>query len=198
MPFTIAGVSADGFSYGQRVLSENKRVEITSFESYRTNLLNYKVRFDAKDRLETIQAALAAEAAHQGARLLPDRRLLSLVVNLNEFPSVVCGSFNPDFLRIPKEVLITVMREHQKYFSLMDAEGRLVPRFLAVVDSDGNHAEQIRAGHERVLKARLADAGFFWDVDRKVKLEYRVDQLHRVVFQQKLGTMLEKTQRLVK
>ena len=81
------------------------------------------------------------------------------------------------------------MREHQKYFSLVDAEDRLVPRFLAVVDSDGNHADQIRAGHERVLKARLADAGFFWDVDSKVKLEHRVDQLHRVIFQQKLGTM---------
>jgi len=120
-----------------------------------------------------------------------------LVVNLNEYPSIVCGSFSSDFLRLPREVLITVMREHQKYFSLVDAEGSLVPRFLAVVDSDGTHAAQIRAGHERVLKARLADAGFFWDVDRKVKLEDRTKQLDRVVFQQKLGTMLEKTQRLV-
>jgi glycyl-tRNA synthetase beta chain len=89
------------------------------------------------------------------------------------------------------------MREHQKYFSLVDAEERLVPRFLAVVDSDGAHAEKIRAGHERVLKARLADASFFWDLDLKVKLEDRVARLGRVVFQQKLGTMLEKTQRLV-
>ena len=132
-----------------------------------------------------------------GARLIPDPRLLSLVVNLNEYPSVVCGSFSSDFLRLPREVLVTAMREHQKYFSLVDAEDRLVPRFLAVVDSDGAHAEQIRAGHERVLKARLADAAFFWDVDRKVKLEDRTQRLDRVVFQQKLGTMLEKTQRLV-
>jgi glycyl-tRNA synthetase beta chain len=198
VPFTIAGVSANSFSYGHRVLAENRRIEVTSFESYRTRLLNYKVRFDAEDRLETIQSALASEAAREGAKLLHDPRLLSLVVNLNEFPSVVCGSFNPDFLRLPKEVLVTVMREHQKYFSLVDAEDRLLPRFLAVVDSDGTHAGQIRGGHERVLKARLADAGFFWDVDRKVKLEHRTEKLDRVVFQQKLGTMLEKTQRLVR
>lgn len=197
VPFTIAGVNADRFSYGHRVLSANSRIEVTSFESYRNQLLNHKVRFDAKDRLETIQSALTTEAAKAGARLIPDPKLLSLVVNLNEFPSVVCGTFSPDFLRLPKEVLVTVMREHQKYFSLVDARDSLVPRFLAVVDSDGTHAEQIRAGHERVLKARLADAGFFWDLDRKVKLEHRTERLDRVVFQQKLGTMLEKTQRLV-
>ena len=197
VPFTIAGVKADSFSYGHRILSDNIRIEVNSFESYRTELINYKVLFDAKDRLETIQSALAAEAAKAGARLLPDPQLLRLVVNLNEFPSVVCGSFNPDFLRLPKEVLVTVMRAHQKYFSLVDAEDRLIPRFLAVVDSDGSHAEQIRSGHERVLKARLADAGFFWDVDRKVKLEHRTEKLDRVIFQQKLGTLLEKTQRLV-
>jgi glycyl-tRNA synthetase beta chain len=197
VPFTIAGVDAGGYSYGHRILSKDIRIEVISFELYRDQLLNYKVRFDASDRLETIQSALTAAAANEGARLLPDPRLLSLVVNLNEFPSVVCGSFNPDFLRLPKEVLVTVMREHQKYFSLVDAEDRLVPRFLAVVDSDGTHAEQIRAGHERVLKARLADAGFFWDLDRKVKLEHRTEKLARVIFQQQLGTMLEKTQRLV-
>lgn len=198
VPFTIAGVSADSFSYGHRVLSENRRIEVNSFESYKSQLIKHRVRFDPKDRLETIQSALTEEATKSGARLLPDPGLLSLVVNLNEFPSVVRGSFDPDFLRLPKEVLVTVMREHQKYFSLVDAQDRLIPGFLAVVDSDGTHAEQIRAGHERVLKARLADAGFFWDVDRKVKLEERTGKLDRVVFQQRLGTMLEKTQRLVK
>jgi glycyl-tRNA synthetase beta chain len=197
VPFTVAGVTTEGFSYGHRILSQNSRIEATSFESYKSGLVNHKVRFDAKDRLETIQAALAVAAEGAGAKLLSDPRLLGLVVNLNEFPSVICGSFNPEFLRLPKEVLVTVMREHQKYFSLVDSTDQLVPRFLAVVDSDGTHAGQIRAGHERVLKARLADAGFFWDLDRKAKLESRVDKLARVVFQHKLGTMLEKTQRLV-
>jgi len=197
VPFSLAGVNAGSVTYGHRVLSKNAEVEVNSFESYRDNLRKYKVQFDAKDRLATIESELAAEASKFGARLIPDPRLLSLVVNLNEYPSVVCGSFSSDFLRLPREVLVTAMREHQKYFSLVGADDRLVPRFLAVVDSDGTHAEQIRAGHERVLKARLADAAFFWDVDLKVKLEDRTQRLDRVVFQQKLGTVLEKTQRLV-
>lgn len=195
--FSLAGVTAGSLTYGHRILAQNQELKITSFESYKDELRNHKVQFDAKVRLETIRSALKAEADKAGARLIPDPRLLSLVVNLNEYPSVVCGSFSSDFLRLPKEVLVTVMREHQKYFSLVNAEDRLVPRFLAVVDSDGTNAELIRKGHERVLKARLADAGFFWDVDLKVKLEDRTEKLERVVFQQKLGTMLQKTQRLV-
>jgi glycyl-tRNA synthetase beta chain len=197
VPFSLAGVNTGSVTYGHRILSGNIEIEVSSFESYSEQLRNYKVRFDSNDRLATIQSALTAEARKAGARLIPDPRLLNLVVNLNEYPSIVCGSFSSDFLRLPREVLVTVMREHQKYFSLVDAEDNLVPQFLAVVDSDGTHAAQIRAGHERVLKARLADARFFWDVDRKVKLEDRTQQLDRVVFQQKLGTMLEKTQRLV-
>ncbi|MCI0721577.1 MAG: glycine--tRNA ligase subunit beta [Acidobacteria bacterium] len=197
VPFTVAGVTADGFTYGHRILSGNDRFEVASFASYKLEILNRKVRFDAQDRLERIRLDLDSEAETQGAKVLPDPKLLNLVVHLNEFPSVVCGCFAEDFLRLPKEVLVTVMREHQKYFSLVDGAGRLLPRFLAVVDSDGSHAAQIRAGHERVLKARLADASFFWDVDRKVTLEGRVARLERVIFQQKLGTMQEKTQRLV-
>ena len=197
VPFCLAGVTAGSVTYGHRILARNQEIKVTSFQSYKDELRKHKVQFDAKARLETIESALKVEADKAGASLISDPRLLSLVVNLNEYPSVVCGGFSSDFLRLPKEVLVTVMREHQKYFSLVDAEERLVPRFLAVVDSDGANAEKIRAGHERVLKARLADAGFFWDVDLKVKLEDRVEKLGRVVFQQKLGTMLEKTQRLV-
>jgi len=198
VPFTVAAVSTDRFSYGHRILSGNHRFEVTSFESYRAQLLKFKVLCDVNDRQAVIESGLESEATKAGGRLIPDPRLLSLVVNLSELPSVISGSFNPEFLRVPREVLVTVMREHQKYFSLADPQNNLVPRFLAVVDSDGSHAEQIRAGHERVLKARLADAAFFWDVDRKVKLESRVQTLERVVFQQKLGTVLEKTHRLVK
>ncbi|MBM3802573.1 MAG: glycine--tRNA ligase subunit beta [Acidimicrobiia bacterium] len=198
LPFNVAGVTADGFSYGHRILAKNAQIEVNSFEQYQSELLNHKVRFDANDRRAAVESALAAEAAALGARVIPDRSLLDLVVNLNEYPTVVSGRFDPSFLRLPKEVLVTVMREHQKYFSLVDArEAALMPCFLAVVDSDGSHAALIRAGHERVLRARLADAGFFWDLDRKVKLEDRVEKLGRVVFQQKLGTMLEKTHRLV-
>ena len=139
VPFSLAGVKTGSITYGHRILSGNIEIEVTSFEVYSDQLRNHKVRFDSKDRLATIQSTLTAEATKVGARLIPDLRLLDLVVNLNEYPSIVCGSFSSDFLRLPREVLVTVMREHQKYFSLVDAEENLLPRFLAVVVSDGTH-----------------------------------------------------------
>ncbi len=115
---------------------------------------------------------------------------------LVEWPSVICGTFDTSYLRLPREVLVTVMREHQKYFSLEDDQGRLLPKFLAVVDADQDHHSLITQGHERVLKARLADASFFWDADLKVSLEDRVEKLKKIVFQEKLGTLYDKTRRV--
>ncbi len=106
------------------------------------------------------KSALKAEADKAGAKLISDPRLLSLVVNLNEYPSVVCGSFSSDFLRLPKEVLVTVMREHQKYFSLVDAEDRLVPRFLAVVDSDGAQCRTDPRGSRASAQSALGGRRF--------------------------------------
>lgn len=194
--FRVAGIDASSHTFGHRILAADKRIQVTSFESYRSALINNKVKFDPRERLATIQAELASQAQAAGLCLIRDKKLMEQVVFLNEFPSVINGHFDPEFLRIPREVLVTVMREHQKYFSLEDREGHLQPRFLAVVDSDGKASDKIRSGHERVLRARLADARFFWDVDLKVKLEDRIERLDRILFQQKLGTMLEKTQRV--
>jgi glycyl-tRNA synthetase beta chain len=115
---------------------------------------------------------------------------------LNEFPSVLRGSFDPVFLEIPREVLVTVMRYHQKYFSLVDQEKRLAPAFLTVLNTDGDPEGTIRRGHEKVLQARLEDAAFFWEADQKTPLRDRLETLKHVLFQEKLGTYFEKTVRI--
>jgi glycyl-tRNA synthetase beta chain len=197
VPFSVASVETANRTFGHRILSGNNAIEVSSLEEFQRSLLTNKVIFDPEVRRTAIRKALHDESGNLHSKLLEDDSLLDLVVYLNEHPTVICGSFDREFLRLPKEVLVTVMREHQKYFSLVDSAGQLLPKFFTVVDSDGVHAEKIKAGHERVLKARLADASFFWDVDRKVSLEGRVEKLGRVIFQVKLGTVLEKTSRLV-
>jgi glycyl-tRNA synthetase beta chain len=120
------------------------------------------------------------------------------VVNLTEFPSVVLGNFEREFLVLPEEVLVTVMRDHQKYFAVEDASGKLAPHFLAVLNTDGDPQGIIRHGHERVLRARFNDARFFWTVDQKQPLRDRVERLKNVTFQKELGSYFDKTMRVQK
>ncbi len=117
-------------------------------------------------------------------------------MNLTEFPSAILGSFDPEFLTLPEEVLVTVMRDHQKYFALEDAKGKLLPHFLAVLNTDGDPDGLIRHGNERVLRARFNDARFFWDTDQKIPLRHRVAMLKSVTFQKDLGSYYDKTQRV--
>ncbi len=197
VPFAVAGVAASNRSFGHRVLAGNVSTEVSGSGHYRHFLAESNVVLDPQERLAKIEFSLKQEALNCKANLLEDKSLLNTVLYLGEHPAVVCGAFDSEFLRLPREVLVSVMREHQKYFSLLDEQGRILPKFLAVVDSDESHFEKIRAGHERVLRARLADASFFWELDRKVLLEDRVDKLRRIIFQMKLGTVLEKTNRLI-
>ena len=118
------------------------------------------------------------------------------MVNLTEFPSVVLGGFDPQFLALPEEVLVTVMRDHQKYFALEDAGGKLLPHFLSVLNTDADPQGLIRHGNERVLRARFNDARFFWQTDQKVTLLERLDSLRNVTFQKDLGSYYEKTRRV--
>ncbi len=120
------------------------------------------------------------------------------MVNLTEFPSVILGSFDPEFLSLPAEVLVTVMRDHQKYFALEDANGKLLPHFLAVLNTDGDPDGLIRHGNERVLRARFNDARFFWQTDQKITLRDRVSMLKAVTFQKDLGSYYDKTMRVQK
>jgi glycyl-tRNA synthetase beta chain len=194
--FRLADVVSSKYTAGHRFLGKSK-VAVSSLASLQALLRDNSVIVDPEERLSSINSALLKEAASCGGRLLEDPDLLKTVVNLNEAPSVVRGAFERRFLSLPKEILITVMREHQKYFSVWDGAEHLLPAFLAVVNVQSDPDHVIRAGHERVLRARLADAAFFWDADRKARLADREPALKNVLFQEKLGSYYEKTRRLL-
>jgi len=150
-----------------------------------------------EEREQRIREALD-EVTHTipGARWREDPELLKTVVNLTEWPSTILGSFDPEFLSLPEEVLVTVMRDHQKYFAVEDASHKLAPHFLAVLNTDGDPDGLIRHGNERVLRARFNDARFFWDSDQKTPLKDRVEMLKAVTFQKDLGTRYAKAERV--
>jgi glycyl-tRNA synthetase beta chain len=127
----------------------------------------------------------------------PDPALLETLVYLTEYPTPIVGSFDPQFLELPEEVLVTVMRHHQKYFSVEDAEGKLAPQFATVMNIDADPEGFVRRGNERVLRARFNDARFFWETDQKKKLADRLPDLAHVTFQAKLGSYRDKTKRMM-
>jgi glycyl-tRNA synthetase beta chain len=196
VPLEFAGIRAGEISEGHRVLSSGP-VTILEPTEYAEKLASGSVIVSAVEREQLIREALdAATRTISGARWREDKTLLDTVVNLTEFPSVVLGSFDPDFLALPEEVLVTVMRDHQKYFALQDVKGKLLPHFLAVLNTEGDPDGLIRHGNERVLRARFNDARFFWDTDQKIPLRERVAMLKAVTFQKDLGSYYEKTRRV--
>ena len=195
IPLEFDGIAAGKTSRGHRILSDGP-VAIAGSRSYIDSLRAAKV-LGRGEREHTIRKALdAATRAIPGARWREDKALLDSVVNLTEFPSVILGGFDPQFLTLPEEVLVAVMRDHQKYFALEDADGRLLPHFLAVLNTDSDPQGLIRHGNERVLRARFNDARFFWETDQKKSLLERLDLLKNVTFQKDLGTYYDKTQRV--
>jgi len=190
-----AGVSAGKKSRGHRILAP-KDVTISSPTAYDSELKTSKVVADPAERERQIRKALdTATRAISGARWREDAALLNTVVNLTEFPGVILGNFDQAFLSLPEEVLVTVMRDHQKYFAVESANGKLAPHFLAVLNTDGDHDGIIRHGNERVLRARFNDAQFFWHADQKIPLTQRVEMLRSVTFQKDLGSYWSKTER---
>ena len=195
IPLEFAGVKAGKTSRGHRVIGD-PRVEIQKPRDYVAALRNTKV-LGSEEREQQIRTALdASTRTVNGTRWREDKSLLDTVVNLTEFPSVILGSFDREFLELPEEVLVTVMRNHQKYFAVEDANGKLLPHFLAVLNTDGDPQGIIRHGHERVLRARFNDARFFWQTDQKHPLRERTEWLKHVTFQKDLGTYYEKTLRV--
>ena len=147
------------------------------------------------DRVHRIRKALdAATRTVAGARWREDEPLVDTVANLTEWPSVLLGSFEEEYLTLPEEVLVTVMRDHQKYFAVESADGKLAPYFLAVLNTDGDPEGLIRHGNERVLRARFNDARFFWNYDQKIPMQDRVEMLKAVTFQKDLGSYHAKTE----
>ncbi len=197
IPLEFAGVRAGRESRGHRVLSSGA-VSIGSPKDYADALSKASVMPSPAAREEHIRKQLdAATRAIPGARWREDAELLRSVVNLTEWPSVVLGSFDREYLSLPEEVLVTVMRDHQKYFAVEDASGKLAPHFLAVLNTTGDPAV-IRHGNERVLRARFNDARFFWQQDQKISMKDRVALLKAVTFQKDLGNYYDKTIRVQK
>jgi len=187
VPFELAGVRSGALTAGHRRLGAPE-IAVTTAD-YEQRLRDHYVILSAEARRNKIQKEL------EGVRIKPDNALLDTLVYLTEFPTPITGSFDPEFLGLPEEVLITVMRHHQKYFSVEDADGKLAPQFVAVMNIPSDPEGFVRRGNERVLRARFNDARFFWETDQKKKLADRVEDLGHVTFQAKLGSYLEKTER---
>jgi len=196
VPLEIAGIQAGNTSRGHRILHGSDPVVIDQPKSYSERLLAASVIVDVAERREKIRKALdAATRTVPGARWREDEPLIETVVHLTEWPTVVLGDFESEYLALPEEVLVTVMRDHQKYFAVEGADGKLAPHFLAVlniqVDAEGEAV--IRHGNQKVLRARFKDARFFWEVDQKISLAERVESLNNVTFQKELGSYAWKT-----
>ena len=198
LPVEFAGVHAANLTYGHRILHGSHSVTIEHPRDYLAALERSHVMADVAKRRHTIRKALDhATRTVTNARWREDEPLLDTVVHLTEWPSVVLGTFESEYLTLPEEVLVTVMRDHQKYFAVEDAQGKLAPHFLAVLNTEAR-AEGlavIRHGNERVLRARFNDARFFWNFDRKTQLAERVELLKAVTFQKDLGNYHQKTER---
>lgn len=196
LPLEFFGVTASNQTRGHRILANHAVKVPHAGEAYVEALREAKV-LNRAEREQQIRKGLdSATRTIPGARWREDKNLLDAVVNLTEFPSVILGDFDESYLELPEEVLVTVMRDHQKYFAIEDANGRLLPHFLAVLNTGGDPEAIIRHGHERVLRARFNDARFFWQSDQRHPLRERAQWLKKVIFQKDLGSYYDKTRRV--
>jgi glycyl-tRNA synthetase beta chain len=196
IPLEFDGVAAGNTSRGHRILADGPVLIARAGSAYIEALARARVLGRAEREKQIRKALDAATRAIPGARWREDQGLLDTVVNLTEFPSAILGNFDAQFLELPEEVLVTVMRDHQKYFAIEDAQGKLAPHFLAVLNTDSDRAGIIQHGNERVLRARFNDARFFWQTDQKQSLRERVELLKHVTFQKDLGSYYAKTVRV--
>ncbi len=193
---TIGDVVSGNVTWGHRLMAPGA-IHVASFSDYREKLLAAKVILDAEERKRAIEKQAKAEAARAGLIFRDDPELLDEVAGLVEWPVVLTGGFEREFLDVPAEVLVSTMRKNQKYFALHDLDGQLANAFLVVANlqaEDGGKA--IIAGNERVVRARLSDARFFWEQDKRITLAERLPQLDGIVFHAKLGTQGERVKRI--
>jgi len=195
MKFSVAGIAAGNTTRGHRFLGSSA-IRVASFTDYEKKLHANGVLIRPARREEKISRELEALAKRGGFRVHQDAGLRKLVTYLNEFPTVIQGDFDSAFLNLPDEILITVMRDHQKYFAVEKKGGDLAPHFLAVINADKDPKGIIRAGHERVLLARFADARFFWEADQKCRLADYLPKLERVTYESRLGSYRDKVERI--
>ena len=196
--FDIGGdaLAFNGTTVGHRFLAPGE-IAVESAADYRAKLEAASVLVDPAERRDRIEADATSLAADLGYSLREDRALLNEITGLVEWPVAVAGRIDAEFMDLPPEVLITSMRSHQKYFALETADGQMAPHFIAIADMEtGDGGRSVAAGNERVLRARLADAQFFWNQDRKTPLADRVDALEGITFHAKLGSVRDKARRV--
>lgn len=196
LPVEAAGIRAGNRTYGHRVMRNGKSIAVRNAKRYEEALSRHGVLVDPARRRAAIEEQLDRLCREAGVAVNADAALLDQAVYTTEWPFAILGHFKPEYLTVPAEILITSMKEHQGFFSVRDKTGQLAPHFIAVANIELNNMDLIRAGNERVLAARLADAKFFFDEDRKVTLEVRAKKLGGVTLHQKLGTMAQKQERV--
>lgn len=194
IPFDVEGVSTGRTTRGHRFLGSE--TEIREASAYQAALREQFVIVDTEERMNTVISQIEQLASDKGWSIPMQEDLLEEVLFLVEYPTVLFGSFAPEFLEIPQEVLITSMREHQRYFPVMDQSGKLLPYFVTVRNGNEQHLEQVAKGNEKVLRARLSDARFFYYEDHKLKIETALAKLEKVVFHEELGTIGDKVRRI--
>ncbi len=195
VPLELNGLRAGRTTYGLRVFAPGP-ITVETPDDYFEKLRAAYVVVDQEERRARVLQLAQEAAAAVGGKVCPDEELLREVTNLLEYPVVLCGDIPPEFLRLPPEVVITPMQEHQRYFPVWDDAGKLLPKFVAFANGPVGNLGLVRAGNEKVLRARLQDAAFFYDEDRKTPLAAKVEKLGEIVFLEGLGTLREKTERL--
>ena len=196
VPVTFANVTSTNVSRGHRFLGESE-LTIGEPKDYVDTLTKNFIMIDQDVRRETIRKQLTELAATKGATVVWDEDLLDEVTFLVEYPTALCGTFDESYLALPSDCIITPMKDHQRYFPMVDGKGTLLPMFLTVRNGDSKSLEVVAAGNERVLRARLDDAKFFFNEDRKTPLAGRYEALTKIVFQEGLGNLKDKTERLL-
>lgn len=194
VPFAFAGLTSGNNSQGHRFMAP-QAFEVTGAEHYVQACEEHRVIVDIERRRGMVAEQVEQAGKDAGGAASMDADLLDEVTNLVEYPQAIFGTFDEEFLQLPDELLITSMKEHQRYFTVSQSDGTLLNRFITVSNNLAKDLSVVVKGNERVLRARLADAMFFWQEDQKVKLEVRLDALKNVVYQKKLGTSFEKVER---
>jgi len=195
IPFAIEILKSGRYTYGHYFMAP-KKIKLADADSYVAQLRDARVLADIGERRQAVVEEINRAAREAGGRILPDEELIDIVTNLVETPFATVGRFDEEFLSVPDEILITAMREHQKYFAVIDADDKLMPCFVAVNNTRTKDMDLVATGHGRVIRARLADAQFFYRGDVEVSFDPWVEKLHGVLFQAKLGSMHAKVLRV--
>lgn len=196
IPFEFEGVASGDTTRGHRFLARSRDIKVSGPKDYLLRLRANFVLADSVERRKKIDREISGIAAKGKWRVHEDAGLLDAVTYLNEYPTVIRGDFDARYLELPSEVIVTVMRDHQKYFAVEDKRGEIEPHFLAVINLDKDRAGLVRRGHEKVLRARLADAEFFWQSDQKRRLADYSETLAHITFESRLGSYRDKTERM--